>query len=266
MNYSWYYLTGTKKHGPFTQIELLKNITQDTLVWRDGFTDWRRADEVDELRNAFTKMPPPAPSVTEDRQEGFQKIKIGIVASWFLIILSIIDLFLIISGDDEGNIYKIIATASVFCFIKVLQSTKTYLSVFRNYNRTNKNINWLIGLSILFALMQILNLEHIDELFIDESILIAILITAIIMFVLYIYHNLRFAIRLIKLNDSSIKALQYFAILQIFAIAIFLPSVFMEEEITVFDNMSNIIEIVSYIFLLSGLTKVKRHNEPTLAV
>jgi hypothetical protein len=53
--------------GPMT-IEQIKTaihqgeITQETLAWREGMSQWQRADEVDGLSELFKSTPPPIPS------------------------------------------------------------------------------------------------------------------------------------------------------------------------------------------------------------
>ena len=52
MNY--YYTDGRERFGPFSLEELKgKNLTMDTLVWREGLTDWIPAGNLDELKPFF---------------------------------------------------------------------------------------------------------------------------------------------------------------------------------------------------------------------
>jgi hypothetical protein len=61
-----YYLhNGTENIGPFDTDELkTKAITKNTEVWCEGMEDWRKAGEVDELKNSLTVLPPPIKSFT----------------------------------------------------------------------------------------------------------------------------------------------------------------------------------------------------------
>lgn len=54
--------------GPFdiaalTQMANAAQITADTLVWKNGMTEWAKAGAVDELKSLFTIMPPIPPTV-----------------------------------------------------------------------------------------------------------------------------------------------------------------------------------------------------------
>jgi hypothetical protein len=62
----WYFADQQGQVGPLSLQELkdtLANVsdTRDVLVWRDGFSDWKKAGDVPELR-AQTIRPPPLPS------------------------------------------------------------------------------------------------------------------------------------------------------------------------------------------------------------
>jgi len=59
-----YYLhNGTENIGPFDTYELkTKAITKNTEVWCEGMEDWKKAGEVEELRNVLTVVPPPIKS------------------------------------------------------------------------------------------------------------------------------------------------------------------------------------------------------------
>jgi hypothetical protein len=62
----WFYADGEETSGPVSQdrlIGFLKSVPQPNgmLVWQIGFEDWKRVDEVPELRGAIDR-PPPLPS------------------------------------------------------------------------------------------------------------------------------------------------------------------------------------------------------------
>lgn len=62
----FYYTDGKERFGPLSTEELkAKNITPQTLVWKEGFADWMPAGNVDELTSLFlagtTSTPPSAP-------------------------------------------------------------------------------------------------------------------------------------------------------------------------------------------------------------
>jgi len=61
----WYYIASGERHGPVSDedmAELGKSgvVDRDTLVWRDGMTDWAAAGET-ELADRLASTPPPIP-------------------------------------------------------------------------------------------------------------------------------------------------------------------------------------------------------------
>ncbi len=50
--------TGPYDINTLTQMAGNNTLTEDTLVWKSGMNSWQRADDVDELRNLFTSVPP----------------------------------------------------------------------------------------------------------------------------------------------------------------------------------------------------------------
>ena len=68
----YFYIDATgKQRGTFSPQELrLENIRRDTLVWTQGMEQWKRADEVEELKIVFeTPYTPPAQHTSEPKQE-----------------------------------------------------------------------------------------------------------------------------------------------------------------------------------------------------
>ena len=41
-----------------TQLFLNGKITKDTLLWKKGMSDWKKAGEVEEIADALSKIPP----------------------------------------------------------------------------------------------------------------------------------------------------------------------------------------------------------------
>ncbi len=67
----WYYAIGQQQYGPVPETQLLGLFRQaalgsETYLWTDGFTDWRRASQVDVLAPLFSQLPA-APSVAAKR-------------------------------------------------------------------------------------------------------------------------------------------------------------------------------------------------------
>ncbi len=64
MDKEFYYLDGKEQKGPFTIDELKRaKLKHDTLVWSEDFDNWKPAGEVDELKDALKKAPPPPPII-----------------------------------------------------------------------------------------------------------------------------------------------------------------------------------------------------------
>ena len=59
MNNYYFVVLNEKKEGPYT-LEQLKNIklSQNTLVWRSDFNDWKLISDVDELKDYVIIQPP----------------------------------------------------------------------------------------------------------------------------------------------------------------------------------------------------------------
>jgi GYF domain 2 len=68
MDHEWYYGRGTKQAGPMSLEELRARLIQDgdltdAFIWREGFDNWKRAPEVEEL---YPRKPPPLPIKSPD--------------------------------------------------------------------------------------------------------------------------------------------------------------------------------------------------------
>lgn len=62
----WYYAANGKADGPhpFEDIKslcLMEQINRDTLVWREGFTQWTTLGVIPEFQSLFRAAPPPVP-------------------------------------------------------------------------------------------------------------------------------------------------------------------------------------------------------------
>jgi hypothetical protein len=64
MEKEFYYLDEKEQKGPFS-IDQLKTVglKPDTLVWADGFENWKPVKEVEELKELLKKTPPPPPII-----------------------------------------------------------------------------------------------------------------------------------------------------------------------------------------------------------
>lgn len=71
MNDQFYYSDGINKFGPFSLEELrLKGISKNTLVWKQGMADWKRAETFPELADMYisSSAVPPTPPVQNTQQ------------------------------------------------------------------------------------------------------------------------------------------------------------------------------------------------------
>lgn len=62
-----YYLhDGKVQLGPFTVDELKQhNINKDSLIWTEGMADWKKAEELEDLKTYFASVPPPLKTPTQ---------------------------------------------------------------------------------------------------------------------------------------------------------------------------------------------------------
>lgn len=92
----WWYSTGDKRKGPVTlstirQLLFEKKITQDTLVWKEGQSDWMPLSKLQELEQVVRAIPPelPKPSAQE------YLISLPLAGPWRRFFARLIDLWVI---------------------------------------------------------------------------------------------------------------------------------------------------------------------------
>ena len=73
MEKEFYYLDEKEQKGPFS-IDLLRTVglKPDTLVWADGFENWKPVKEVEELKGLLKKTPPPPPIIDNSTNSTIQ--------------------------------------------------------------------------------------------------------------------------------------------------------------------------------------------------
>lgn len=73
MEKEFYYLDEKEQKGPFS-IDQLKTVglKPDTLVWADGFENWKQVKEVEELKGLLKKTPPPPPIIDNSTNSTIQ--------------------------------------------------------------------------------------------------------------------------------------------------------------------------------------------------
>jgi len=109
----YYYIDGSgQQQGSVDANELTKlGVTKETLVWKEGMDEWKKAGEVEELAGIFRSMPPPigkksTPPPVRSKEE-MSRLPIRKVSS--IVMLSIVTLcfyqvYLIHAFAKETNI------------------------------------------------------------------------------------------------------------------------------------------------------------------
>jgi GYF domain 2 len=70
----FYLHNGTEQEGPFDISELKsKGIKPETEIWHEGLTDWTKANQVEELKELFSKVTPPPIKPKKDSEQSKQK-------------------------------------------------------------------------------------------------------------------------------------------------------------------------------------------------
>jgi hypothetical protein len=59
MNKIWFVLIESEREGPWSKEELKvdQRLTPDTLIWKEGFDDWKKIRDVPELSDLFEEKP-----------------------------------------------------------------------------------------------------------------------------------------------------------------------------------------------------------------
>lgn len=86
MNY--YYMDGLDKKGPYTMDEIkLRNLSCETLVIKEGMSQWRKLETFDELKVTIKELEPETPADQTDSIETKEKVtKIKVSSNVFLYI------------------------------------------------------------------------------------------------------------------------------------------------------------------------------------
>lgn len=68
----WYFARNGQQIGPFNLVQLeQQGLTPQTLVWRDGMSNWQRAETIAELSALFASVPSSPPPVASGRAEWY---------------------------------------------------------------------------------------------------------------------------------------------------------------------------------------------------
>jgi len=80
MSEFWYYAEGNETRGPITFGTLIKLLSElstprGVLVWREGFDDWKAAENISEIVEKLIRPPPlPRPSMIARSEERFPAV------------------------------------------------------------------------------------------------------------------------------------------------------------------------------------------------
>lgn len=78
----YYVLIGGTKKGPLTFEELKESgLNADTLVWREGLSEWVKASELEDLTDLLASMPPVPPVASESSSKSPECPKTWLVES-----------------------------------------------------------------------------------------------------------------------------------------------------------------------------------------
>jgi hypothetical protein len=265
MNKKWYYVENAAKLGPFSIDELTSRINLDTLLWSEGMTDWIKAENLKEFQHFFTTTPPPIPdleSVVNEKPKHLKRIVDSVFYGWVLLGLTILIGFFDYTDNNESRFYRLIVILSLMSFIRIFRGVKSYLSNVLNFKQANININWMIGTAIPLYLFQDLDERYQLETRFSEDTLLVFGLILIATCLLFVFHNLKLAVKLFKVEDSAIGALKAYAFLQILSLGFALSFVFFvdyENYPVIFDTL---LELIPLVFLVIGLKKVREKYVP----
>jgi len=93
---------GTEKKGPYSIDDLKKmELTDDYLIWKDGFEKWTSISEIIELKNEIIITPPPTPAQLKRKYHRilfFNSLNTSVM--WLLVLLFVI---YVVMGGYKNN-------------------------------------------------------------------------------------------------------------------------------------------------------------------
>ena len=103
----YFYTDGKQQYGPFTVEEIQsKDLSSDTLMWKEGLQDWIKAKDFPEFQNSVSASPPPIPIPKQTISLDKKASRKFIVPKW-LLIWSVFNLAaLLLSYSDIGFFNK----------------------------------------------------------------------------------------------------------------------------------------------------------------
>ncbi|MCF8294000.1 MAG: GYF domain-containing protein [Chitinophagaceae bacterium] len=160
-NMKYFYALDNEQKGPFTLQELkLEPIKKSTLVWREDFPEWKRADEVDETKDFAVAEPPPLP-VTQFESEsltdtptiapfssvkisGYKKQSEATIVGVFMFFLPIAVYVITYTAFHESSNYNSDLSA-IMLFFSILSRVGGSLWVYYiSMNQNRNHVSWAI--------------------------------------------------------------------------------------------------------------------------
>jgi hypothetical protein len=80
MEIKYYIHQENQQKGPFSISELkMENITRETLIWFEGQNDWKKAEEIIEIAEILSSIPPPLPKSSPEFSADLKDVKSKVV-------------------------------------------------------------------------------------------------------------------------------------------------------------------------------------------
>jgi len=157
-----YFITkGTKKEGPFSIDDLGKmTLTNDYLIWKEGFEKWKPITEIEELKSIVIETPPPTPLQEKRKKQKsvfLKSLEIGVfrIPAFWLIMFIIMggfaqdysleelygknDNFPIFGGADVIRKGLIYASLFISLIISLITTIIHYrINVLKSYKKKNE--------------------------------------------------------------------------------------------------------------------------------
>jgi hypothetical protein len=157
-----YYLhDGREQYGPFTLDELRANslLTSTSMIWCEGMTEWKRASEMEVLKNIFSTRPPAfpltaAPSSSPPQlpiaKQGPSKSRYSSWKTLAIIILVVIVAYAGYGIYDKQQTEKSTRDASETARHYVRDNIRSYVQA-GNSSYTTYGLGGIVGLNIVIS-------------------------------------------------------------------------------------------------------------------
>ena len=255
----WYASMNGQQKGPFYLGELKGKISKNTLVWKEGMTDWAPCGELDDFKEFFTHLPPPLPNTDHTPPDPPQevnsaaptevqlmKMKTAFQNCIILLVLSFVAGITALAGGEQTRFYGLLLFVTGLTFARVLQGLKYFLNHFKSYHDANANIRWVIALTVIaYTALSFSVKVDWDELSYSDTFAIIVIIV-FVGIVLAAIHTVSLLLKLLKINGPEMKYFRAFALSHILISGIFIGMSFYQDETytpTFFDTVLDLIPI-----------------------